>query len=268
MPVSDPVQTHAPEEDLAFIEDAAREAGRVAMRYFRRDPEVWWKEGASPVSQADLEVDQFLREHLLQARPSYGWLSEETADNKERLLAPRTFVVDPIDGTRAFIDGREVWCVSVAVVENGRAIAGVLDCPASDEFFSAARGGGAHRNGEPIRVKNAGRDLALAGPKNMMNRLPPALYARVSPHPYVPSLAYRIGLVASGMLDATFIKPASHDWDLAAADVILSEAGGSIVDGKHRRPQYAGPNPQLGALAAGSGDLLRIMSGVVGKLQG
>lgn len=266
--MSNPVQDRADQEELALIEDAARQASRIAMRYFRRDPEVWWKEGTSPVSQADLEVDRFLREHLLRARPGYGWLSEETADNKERLLAPRTFVVDPIDGTRAFIDGRKVWCVSIAVVEDGRALAGVLDCPASEEFFSAARGGGAYRNGEPIRVRRCGPDLALAGPKNMMNRLPQELYARVSPHPYVPSLAYRIGLVASGMLDATFIKPASHDWDLAAADVILSEAGGSVVDGRHQRPHYAGPDPRRGALAAGSGDLLRVMSDVVGKLQG
>lgn len=268
MPVSERAPDSALQEELALIEDAAREAGQIAMRYFGREPEVWWKEGKSPVSQADLDVDRFLRQTLMRARPDYGWLSEETADNKERLNAPRTFVVDPIDGTRAFIDGRKVWCVSIAVVENGGAVAGVLDCPASGEIFTAVTGAGANRNGEPIRVKKPRQDLALAGPKNMMKELPPAVYARVTPHPYVPSLAYRIGLVACGALDATFIKPASHDWDLAAADLILSEAGGSIVDGTGRRPHYAGPDPRLGPLAAGSGELLQVMARVVSDLRG
>ena len=254
------------QEEFLLIEQAAREAGEIAMRHFRRDPEVWWKEGNSPVSQADIEVDVFLREKLLAARPDYGWLSEEIADNKERLAAPRTFVVDPIDGTRAFIDGRKTWCVSVAIVEDGKALAGVLDCPASGEFFSASSGGGAYRNGAPIGAGKARSSLSLAGPKNMINRLPAEIRARVTPHPYVPSLAYRIALVASGALDATFVKPASHDWDLAAADVILSEAGGQIVDGAMKRPHYAGPNPRRGALAAGSGGLLEIMAGVVAEL--
>lgn len=264
MPASDGASL---DEELSLIEEAAREAGAIAMRHFRRDPEVWWKEGKSPVSKADLEVDEFLRRVLLQARPDYGWLSEETADNKERLSAARTFVVDPIDGTRAFIDGRKVWCVSIAVVEDGRALAGVLDCPATGEFFSASYGGGARCNGTPIAVKEARRELSLAGPKNMMQALPPETYARVAPHPYVPSLAYRLALVASGALDATFIKPASHDWDLAAADVILAEAGGSIVDGFMRRPYYAGPDPRRGPLAAGSGRLLEIMAGVVAEIE-
>ncbi|WEX08425.1 3'(2'),5'-bisphosphate nucleotidase CysQ [Chelativorans sp. AA-79] len=255
------------EQDLSLIAEAARDAGRIAMRYFRQDPEVWWKEGKSPVSKADLEVDRFLRETLLAMRPGYGWLSEETADNKDRLNAPRTFVVDPIDGTRAFIDGRSFWCVSIAVVEGGRAIAGVLDCPARGEFFSAFSGGGALRNGAPIAVKRPGHEFSLAGPKNMMRALPPEVYARVTPHPYVPSLAYRVALVASGGLDATFVKPASHDWDLAAADVILAEAGGSVVDDMLRRPHYAGPDPRRGALAAGSGRLLEIMAGVVADIR-
>lgn len=259
MPVSEPMLRDAREE-LALIAEAAREAGRLAMRHFRRDPQVWWKEGRSPVSKADLEVDQFLRRVLTEARPGYGWLSEETADDKARLAAPRTFVVDPIDGTRAFLAGREVWCVSVAVVEDGRAIAGVLDCPAEGVCFTAARGAGARRNGTPIAVRNEGAELVLAGPKAMLAGLPEEIRTRVSLHPYVPSLACRIAMVAEGRLDATFIKPAAHDWDLAAADIILAEAGGSILDAAGRRPRYAGPDPRLGALAAGSGQLVGVMA--------
>lgn len=255
------------QEELKLIEEAAREAGEIAMSFFRRRPEVWMKQGQSPVSQADLEVDEFLCRRLLAARPDYGWLSEETADTPERLSAPRTFVVDPIDGTRAFIDGRSTWCISIGLVEEGRAIAGVLACPAKGEFFSAHRNGGAWQNESPIAVSQIGETLTMAGPKKMIKHLPPELYSRVVPHAYVPSLAYRLAMVARGSLDATFIKPASHDWDLAAADIILAEAGGSIVDGAFQRPHYAGPDPRRDALAAGHGGLLKAMVDVVANIQ-
>ena len=117
-------------EDLALLRDAAREAGIIAMRYFGNNPQVWMKGGTSPVSEADHAADAYLRDTLLSARPDYGWLSEETADNPVRLSARRTFVVDPIDGTRGFLEGLRSWCVSVAVVEDGRTLAGVLECPA------------------------------------------------------------------------------------------------------------------------------------------
>ena len=105
--------------DLELVRKAAREAGELAMRYFRRDPQVWMKAGNSPVTEGDLAVDRLLRDRLSAARPDYGWLSEETADSSERLSALRTFVVDPIDGTRGFIAGSAEWCVSVAIVEDG-----------------------------------------------------------------------------------------------------------------------------------------------------
>ncbi|MGN6449273.1 MAG: inositol monophosphatase family protein, partial [Brucella intermedia] len=116
--------------ELALVRDAAREAGRIAMRYFGRSPEVWLKDGVSPVSEADLAVDRYLKEVLLNARPDYGWISEETVD--DRVVAKRSiaFVVDTIYGTRAYIAGQDQWCVSIAVIENGRPLAGVLECPA------------------------------------------------------------------------------------------------------------------------------------------
>ena len=117
-----------PEQDLALLQTAAREAGRIALGFFRQDPQVWWKEGNSPVSEADFAVDRFLKEALLGARPDYGWLSEETDPLAEvaTLVEPprRFFVIDPIDGTRSFIRGEDTWCVSVAVVEGGRPVAG------------------------------------------------------------------------------------------------------------------------------------------------
>lgn len=247
-------------DDLRLIADAARQASEIALRYFKRDPEVWWKEGDSPVSAADFAVDRFLREELTAARPDYGWLSEETIDDSDRINARRTFVVDPIDGTRAFINGRDIWCVSIAVVEEGRTITGVLDCPVLGEIFTAIPGAGAFLNGAAISVRHPGDMAEIAGSKTMLDRLPPMLRQTMYIPAYIPSLAYRIALVAKGAMDATFVRPYSHDWDLAAADLILSEAGGLLLDANGERPHFAGSDPRKGALVAGSGDLLRIMA--------
>jgi myo-inositol-1(or 4)-monophosphatase len=248
--------------DLALIREAAREAGRIALRYFGRDPEVWMKTGQSPVSEADYAVDRFLRETLMAERPHYGWLSEETVDGPQRLSAGRTFVVDPIDGTRAFLAGRETWCVSIAVVEAGRSLAGVLDCPARKELYQAAIGQGSSKNGRPLAVEPASERLRVAGPKDMIARLQPAS-RRLDPVSYIPSLAYRLAMVADGSIHATFVKPNSHDWDLAAADLILSEAGGLVLDAHGRRPSYAGATIAHGPLVAGSGTLLEELSAVI-----
>lgn len=250
---------HDPARDLDLISDAAAEAGRIALRFFRKDPEVWMKGGKSPVSEADIAVDTFLRETLTAARPDYGWLSEETVDTADRLSAQRTFVVDPIDGTRAFVDGRDVWCVSIAVVENGRPLSGVLDCPARKEVFAARLGGGALKNKQPVTVKTMADEVTVAGPRPLTDAMR-AYYPGVhKPHPYIPSLAYRIAMLADGTIDGTFVKPNSHDWDLAAADLILAEAGGRVLDPRGQELFFAGPNPVHGALAAGSGPLLDAM---------
>jgi myo-inositol-1(or 4)-monophosphatase len=251
--------TEALADDLALIRDAAAEAGRIALGYFKQNPEVWMKGGTSPVSEADYAVDRYLRETLTAARPGYGWLSEETADNAGRLAARRTFVVDPIDGTRAFLDGRSTWCVSIAVVENGAPMAGVLDCPAKDEVFAAVLGAGVTKNGRPIRVVAPREPPLIAGPRPMLEASADYLKRAVTRAPYIPSLAYRIAMLAEGSLDATFIKPNSHDWDLAAAELILTEAGGRVFDPTGKRPLYATASPRHGALAAGSGPLLDSM---------
>lgn len=257
---------HDVEADLALIREAAREGAEIALRYFGRSPESWMKNGTSPVSAADIAVDRFLSDTLRAARPDYGWLSEETADSPERLSARRTFVVDPIDGTRAFLEGRRTWCVSVAVVENGVPLVGVLDCPARREIYEAAIGGAARRNGETIRVSAPGDRPRVAGPKPMLAQAPAFMRAG-EPVSYIPSLAYRIAMVASGEIDATFVKPNAHDWDLAAADLILRRAGGAVLDAAGRPLFYAGPQPRHGALAAGSGALLDDMVQLIATMR-
>ena len=254
--------------DLSLILDAARQAGRIAMGFFNRNPEVWLKGGQSPVSEADYAVDAYLREALLAARPDYGWLSEETADLPVRLNSRRTFVVDPIDGTRAFLDGRSTWCVSIAVVENGKPVAGVLECPVKSEIFVAEAGRGAFKNGAAVRVRQPGDCLDVAGPKQFVQAMPAELRDISRTVPYIPSLAYRVAMVASGDLDATFVKPNAQDWDLAAADLLLREAGGQVLDQRGRTLHYAGPNPRHGALVAGSGRLLTAMTAVIAGFDG
>lgn len=245
-------------DELDLIATVAREGGEIAMRYFRGNPQVWMKHGQSPVSEADLAVDRHLRERLLAARPGYGWLSEETADAPERLTRQRTFVVDPIDGTRAFIDGSQHWCVSVAVVEAGATIAGVLDAPARGEIWQARRGSGATLNGRAIRTATSapGRVLRVSGPKALIDHAELRTSLLFERSRYIPSLALRLAFVAGGEIDATLVKAHSHDWDLAAADLILSESGGSIVDARGHRPSYAGRDPRHGELVAAAAGLV------------
>jgi myo-inositol-1(or 4)-monophosphatase len=255
-------------EELALLQDAAREAGAIAMRYFGKNPQVWMKAGTSPVSEADYAADKYLRETLLAARPGYGWLSEETADDPVRLKSRRTFVVDPIDGTRGFLQGLDTWCVSVAVVENGGSIAGVLECPAKAETYVALPGRGAFLNDRRITVRQAQPLVEIAGPKPLTDLMPASWQDRLIRAPYIPSLAYRLAMVASGTLDATFVKPNAHDWDIAAADLILREAGGDLVARDGHAPTYGGEAIRHGTLAAGSGDLFAAMVGVLAGLKG
>lgn len=250
------------EADLELIAEAARAGGEIAMRHFGSKHEIRMKPGDSPVTQADIAVDTYLRETLRKARPAYGWLSEETVDTPDRLRTERLFVVDPIDGTRAFIDNRETWCVSIAVVEAGRPLVGVLACPAIGEFYSATLGSGSYLDGRRLALQEPGLSPAIAGPKPMVDaaRVPfPALRTV----PYIPSLAYRVAMVAAGRIDATFVKPKAHDWDLAAADLMLSEAGGGILARSGLSPSYGGVNPQHGSLVAGGPYLLDRLSDIL-----
>src|SRR3569832_765977 len=122
-------------DDLELLRTAAVTAGIIASSYFRRDLKTWTKGNSSPVSEADLVLDKFLRSALTTARPDYGWLSEESLDDNSRLDHARVFIVDPIDGTRGFIRGEDSWTVSLAVVENGVPVAGVVFAPARNEMF-------------------------------------------------------------------------------------------------------------------------------------
>jgi myo-inositol-1(or 4)-monophosphatase len=228
-------------DDLDLLKTAGSAASVLALAYFRRDQKIWTKEGGSPVSEADIAVDKRLAEILRTARPDYGWLSEETNDSPERLDRTRVFVVDPIDGTRGFIAGRNEWSISLAVVEGGRPIAAVLMVPAASISFWAVAGGGAYRNGKRLAV---GTDTDLASPRFASPRRYAGAFEKRTGtavrHRFVPSLAYRIALVAANEIDVAIAKPNARDWDLAAADLLVQEAGARLADLSAQALRYNG----------------------------
>jgi myo-inositol-1(or 4)-monophosphatase len=245
--------THSATQDLQLLQDAARHSGQIAMGYFGKDPEIWKKQGGSPVTEADMAVDDYLRQTLLRARPDYGWLSEETADTPDRLDKTRIFVVDPIDGTRGFINGDARWCVSIAIVEAGRPIAAVLMVPVQGRLMAASLGGGAACDGKPMIVSTTpfGAEALVNGPQSWLDGKS-FQGVRARGVDYVPSLAYRFAQVGLGEIDAAFSKPNAHDWDLAACDLLVHEAGGRLTDLQERAPQYNRAALKHGVLAAGN----------------
>jgi myo-inositol-1(or 4)-monophosphatase len=215
-------------DDLALLEAACRAGGEIARRHFQEGCKSWSKQGGSPVSEADLEVDAHLKAMLTAARPGYGWLSEESVDDRSRLSHATLFIVDPIDGTVAFLKGRPHFTICAAVVKDGVPVAGVVHNPMLDHLYKARMGGGAFRGGDPIHVSAAhGLDgCAMLGDRAMLTR-PPWPEMKVETR---NSIAYRMALVADGGFDATVSLSAKRDWDLAAADIILREAGGCVSD--------------------------------------
>jgi myo-inositol-1(or 4)-monophosphatase len=219
-------------DDLDLIRSAALAAGELALAERDAGLKIWSKSGGSPVTSADLAVDKVLRDTLLGARPDYGWLSEETVDNADRLSKRRIFVVDPIDGTVAYMKGKPWWCVPIAVVEDGRPVAAVIHAPALGETFTAVLGGGAALNGRPISASDA-TDLddasVLADARLMEGPQWP------EPWPAMRfekrnAIAYRMALVAAGAFDAAIALTPKWDWDVCAGALIAQEAGAKVSD--------------------------------------
>lgn len=249
--------------DLALLEEAVRTAGAVALGFYGKDPKAWKKDkDNSPVSEADLATDEELCARLTAARPGYGWISEESASRPAQTGEERVWIVDPIDGTRGFLGHRPEWAVSAALIRGERPVAGIVYNPASDELFSALEGGGAFLNGRRIFAGRRGdiagtrmlaHDSALRG-KRWRRPWPEMAIDRVN------SIAYRLCLVASGDYDASISTSPKSDWDLAAADLIVHEAGGRVTafNGAtfvYNRPALRHPNV-VGAGAPLHGELL------------
>ena len=236
-------------DDLALITDAAHEAGALALKLKARGLVTSYKDGNSPVTDADLAVDELLKTRLLAARPDYGWLSEETPDSTDRLAVDTVFIVDPIDGTRAFVAGEETWAHSPAVAHNGRVTAGVVYLPALDRIYTVSETAPPLKDGQPIAV--SGRE-ALTGANILTTKanLAPEKWPGGVPEierSFRASLAYRMCLAAEGRFDGMLTLRDSWEWDIAAGSLIAERAGAVVTDRQGKALRFNTP----GAMAAG-----------------
>jgi len=239
----------------AFAE-IARQAGTIALSYFRpgamTHAEIKQKCGGSPVTEADYLVDRFLKQKLETLVPDAGWLSEETEDSPERLDKRRVLIVDPIDGTRGFSQGDARWAIAMALVEDRRPVLAAIHAPALGETYLAIEGQGARLNDRPISVSHRLKmdpGARIAAPVPLAEELRRAGLP-FTLEPKIPSLAMRIAKVASGVLDAGFATENAHDWDIAAADLILHEAGGRLASLEGTPLLYNRPETRHGLLTA------------------
>ena len=227
--------------DLILAKDAAIEAGGVILNYYKADYEIRDKGYHNPVTTADHAADAYLKDILMKARPEYGWLSEETVDSPDRLSKDRVWVVDPLDGTKEFIEGVPNFVVSVALVEKGEPIVGVLYNPVTKETFTAAKGEGAFLNGEPIicSTKENLVDMVILNSRSETRRgLWKPFDGTFGELKEVGSVAYKLGLTAAGKADIFASLRPKNEWDICAGNCIINEAGGKLIDLDGNPRQY------------------------------
>ncbi len=251
-------------DDLALLIEAAHEAGRIATSYVGTETQSWDKpDGAGPVTEADFAVNRMLETELQDARPDYGWLSEESDDTTDRLERRHVFIIDPIDGTRSFVEGSRTWAHSLAVAEDGIVSAAVIYLPQRDLLYAAASGQGATLNGNTIAASETDMleraDILSARPnmdsKHWKTKEPPAFKRS-----YRPSLAYRMALVAQGRFDGMLTLRPSWEWDIAAGDLILREAGGVCSDRNGAPLRFNNSDPRLNGVVAGGRSVHRTLT--------
>lgn len=245
-----------PGPDLTLLQEACTGAGAIALRFWRKAPQVWEKrDGQGPVTEADLAVNAHLAAVLGAARPGYGWLSEESEDGTARLSAETVFILDPIDGTRSFIEGQESFAVSLAVVTGGRPVAAVVHLPALGVTYAAEAGGPATKNGAVIAPRPvAGVPQVLANRSALEPAHWPGGVPEVKRH-FRASLAWRFCLVAEGAFDALISLRPAWEWDTAAGALIAERAGALVSDADGRPLRFNQPHPQGPGLIVAPPDL-------------
>ncbi len=224
--------------DLSIAKTAAIEAGGIILNYYKADYEIKDKGYHNPVTTADNAADTRLKEILMVARPNYGWLSEETVDSPERLTKDRVWVVDPLDGTKEFIEGVPNFVVSIALVENGDPIVGVLYNPVTKETFTAAKGEGAFLNGKSIfcTAKENVSEMVILNSRSETRRGLWKSYGNTFGElKAIGSVAYKLGLTAAGQADIFASLRPKNEWDICAGNCIINEAGGKLIDLKGNR---------------------------------
>lgn len=229
--------------DRFRLEEIVREAGRIAHSRWPGAGHAlhsWDKTPGNLVSEADLEVDRFLKRELLRLLPSAAWLSEETADDKIRTDSGLIWLVDPIDGTRDFVRGRKGWAVSVALVSAERPLIGILAAPARDEEWVAVAGQGATLNGVPLRASTRTQFAGARVPTDSLPKDDADLVAVEQPN----SIALRIAMVADDRADLVATLRWGFEWDIAAAALVAREAGAQVSDAFGRPLAYNKHDPR------------------------
>lgn len=237
------------QNELDVLIPAIRAAGTEALRIAADGFETVRKADQSPVTSADLAVNQILHSHLRSAFPGDGWLSEESPDDRQRLQKTRVWVVDPIDGTKAFINGEPEFCISVALIDQGRPIVAAIFNPSMDELYTATRGGGLYLNADPVAPPVSCNDrksvVAMSPWERKVGRFP-SLDEVVNSRP-MRSIAWALALTAGGHIQGLATLEPENEWDVAAGTLLIEEGGGGISDGNGRaltfnqvEPRYQG----------------------------
>ena len=258
MQAPDTTKPGAWQQEHALLCDAVREAGELAMRMFNGGVDSWDKKDGTPISEADLAVDELLATRLRTATPDFGWLSEETAREDATQSKPNVWVVDPIDGTSACVSGSKHWCVGACLLSHGRPVTAVAFAPAQNRFYEAVLGAGARLNGNAMHVTGKPH---LDGSRFVAHKSAISQSKWKSPVPQIDcamttSLILRHCVVASGEYDGAIAFGKKHDWDLAPGDLIVHEAGGCTLDLDGQRFFYNRTNTRQNGLMAGSKALL------------
>lgn len=268
-----PDDNPTPQQDLALLLDAVQGASDIAAHHWHNGARSWDKgDGQGPVTEADLAVNTHLHDTLRPVRPAYGWLSEESdpLTTLDRLGHDTVFVVDPIDGTRAFIDGQKSFATALAVVRAGQPVAAVVHLPLMDLTYAASLGGGATLNGDPIAPTmpdSADPARILTTRPNLDLKHWPGGQPPLDPH-FRASLAWRLALVAQGRFDAMLTLRATWDWDIAASALIAAEAGATVTDRTGGALHFNTAGAQsAGVLAAHAGLHARLLAGLTGPAQ-
>jgi len=220
-------------KELNLAVRAAKEAGAIIMEYYKADYEIHDKGYHNPVTTADHAADSLIKEMLTESCPDYGWLSEETVDSPDRLSKERVWVVDPLDGTKEFIEGVPQFVVSIAIVENGEPVVGVLYNPVTKDTFAAAKGEGAFLNDKPIHcvTKDSVGDMVILNSRSETRRGLWEPFANTFGElRAIGSVAYKLGLTAAGKADIFASLRPKNEWDICAGNCIINEAGGKLID--------------------------------------
>lgn len=251
-------------DDLKLLISAAHASGDIARKFWQQSPETWDKDkNAGPVTEADIAIDRMLHNDLRMERPDYGWLSEESEDNDTRQSHDHVFIIDPIDGTRAFIEGSKTFAHSLAIAHKGHVTTAVVFLPMLDLLYVATNKMPASLNGRPISASTPKPDQSPTVLANKAN-LQASYWKNGTPafdQHFRSSLAYRLCLIAEGRFDAMLTLRPTWEWDVAAGALIAQRAGATVTDTHGSNPTFNNPTPLLGGMIAASPALHKTIHG-------